>query len=373
MDPLIIGFQWFTGVATLFCILIILLTWFNVAVLPECEFTTKRIGYFSVFALLFFTLSTAANTYLRITSGYKHEDDLNHWISSIVYSLTWALGQSFVYLLFIERLKYSFKGTRYAHPQRYFLKFYVMIALFLIDSTVFQVIFALKHLGVIKGPFVLHSGEVRDIGQTLIDCVLSIGLLYEFNRKLFVLQRDVTKYDLALRTNMTQSAIMQIAARLTVISSFAIVSTQLLMLYTTVVYEYCLYADCQSVKYSYLKPIADAFWSIDCFINCLCIFLSFDFVSSMDAYYAMCWICDSQCIKCCAEIAERSLQDSLHDMRQPMLNGNGTGSSLLAGGTGGKTVRNLTDSTANFSGLDSFEPETELSSKARTPAISNFK
>lgn len=372
--------KWLGGVATLFCVLVLLLTWFNVAVLPECQFTSNRIGYFSVFGMLSFTFSAGANTYLRMTSGYANENDLNHWIPGIIYSSTWALGQSFVYLLFIERLKYAFKGTKYQPTPRYYIKFYVLIGLFLIDSFVFHVISALKHLGILDGNgyMIQHSGEVRDIGQQVIDMILSIGLLYAFNRKLFVLQRDVSKYTSSTSMNMRQNAIIHIAARLTVISSFAIISTQILMIYTTVIMEYCIYVDggaagaesCGEKEYLYFKPIADACWCSCCFINCLCIFLSYDFVSAQDAYYSICSLCDTQCIKCCGCIATRSMmgnpkQISSDSLKQPMLTGKDTTSSLLVGGPadqvdGGKVNGHYVDSTVDYA---AFEPETELSSQ----------
>lgn len=231
------------------------------------------------------------------------------------------------------------------------------------------------------GYMIRHSGEVRDIGQQVIDMILSIGLLYAFNRKLFVLQRDVTKYTTSSSRNMRQNAIIQIAARLTVISSFAIISTQILMIYTTVIMEYCIYVDggaagaesCGDKEYLYFKPIADAFWVSCCFSNCLCIFLSYDFVSAQDGYYAICWWADTQCIKCCGCIAERSMRrhakdsssDNSDSLKQPMLNGRETTSSLLVGGTvdrldGGRGNVNYAESTVDYA---AFEPETELSSQ----------
>ena len=315
--------KWLGVFSSLCCLIIGLLTWFNAFVL-ELSFTTQRIGYLSVFGILCFTTSIIANTFLRMTVGYDHEDEIIHWIPSIIYSSAWVMGQIFVYLLFIERLKYSFKGSKYENKRSYYYKFYIGICLFALSSFAFQITRILHETGIIKQYLFVHSGEIRDLSQQMIDIYLSIAMLYAFNKKLWILNLDLSIFanssvhQSALSLNAKQESIINISARLTVISSFAIISTQCLMIYTTIVYELCSYSNCGQHKYLIYIPIADAFWGIDCVINCGCIFLSFDYLSAEATYNWLCHCCHCLCIKCYASMTKTKLQKQ-HPLQTKLL------------------------------------------------------
>eukprot|EP01084_Bolivina_argentea_P207752 354406_1 len=313
--------KWLNGLISLFCVLLVLITWFNAFVL-ELPFTTKKIGYFSCFGIIFFTISSIANTLMRVISGYTEQNKVIHWIPSVIYSSTWCFGQIFVYLLFLERLKYSFKNTKYSSPSKYYYPFYIGIILFFLSSVTFQVTRILHETNIITSYLFIHSGEVRDMSQQIIDFILSIALLYIFNKKLWILSMDLSNYNSTMNIestlNFRQESIIKIAVRLTLISSFAIISTQLLMIYTTIIYELCIYTKCNNNKLLYYLPIADVFWCLDCLINCLCIFMSYDFITAKNTYYYICYWCDYKCIKCCNNIAAQKFLNTKQNHYIPM-------------------------------------------------------
>ena len=105
---------------------------------------------------------------------------------------------------------------------------------------------------------------------------------------------------------LTVLVTIQIMSRLAVTSSIAILSTQLLMLFSSIAYMVCLYRYCEQ---ELLTAICDGFWGIDCFINNVCIFLSYDFGLSTRLYYRVCCCCDNFCFECCKLMSQKRMEN----------------------------------------------------------------
>ena len=302
--------QWIDGISAVICLIILLMTWYNIKIL-ETTFSTKYIGYFGCFGLLCFSLSAIFKTYREILYDTPNTSKTSEIFASAMYSLNWCFGQCFTYLLFIERLKYSFKGTKYELSKRYFYPFYVGIALFIIISVTAQIIWILYKQDIIPFMFYNRSGNTRNLSQCIIDWILSISLLYVFLHKLWILNMDLSVFNVneaSSVVNSRQESVIKIASRLTIISCIAIFTTQFLMIYSTITFLIC-YKNIECKYYNHnLKPIVEGFWGIDCFINCLCIFMSFAFENAEIMYYSLCRCCHQQCIKCCIYMTRKKMQ-----------------------------------------------------------------
>ena len=309
---------WVDGISCVACMFILLMVWYHIQIV-QLSFSTNLIGHFSTLGIISFTLSAMFKTWREITYTMPSIELYHTIIISAVYSLTWSLGQIFVYLLFIERLKYSFKNTKYASSKRYFYPFYIGIGLFLIISIVAQIIQILYKSHAINRVFYSDSGDARNLAQCIIDVILSIGLLYVFIKKLSDLNKDLSVFNAdevyqgsdksSISLNSRQEAVIKIVSKLTIITCFAVGSTQILMIYSTITFLICNGPiDCEfGMGHNYLKTITEGLWGLDCFINCLCIYLSFGFEHSYNMYYSICGCCDRLCIKCCKSMSERKL------------------------------------------------------------------
>eukprot|EP01084_Bolivina_argentea_P263995 447040_1 len=128
---------WIQGLFSVLCLLTLGMVWFNIHVL-EFEFTTKTFKIFTFCGIVFFTISSIGKTYHQTISQQNNKNSPNVWITSVIYSLSWVLGQLFVYGLFIERLIYSFKNTKYQLSLKYYYSFYIGIFIFGITNLIFQ-------------------------------------------------------------------------------------------------------------------------------------------------------------------------------------------------------------------------------------------
>ena len=316
--------QWIDGALSVFCLFILLMTWYHIKIIDH-SFSTKLIGWFSSLGMISFTISAIFKTYREALYSINNPPTIHTIYSSAIYSITWSLGQVFVYLLFIERLKYSFKTTKYASPKRYFYPFYIGIILFLITSITAAILSILYKEDVLSKIFYSDSGNARNLAQCIIDLILSISLLYVFNKKLWKLNKDLCIFNAndhsdrclsindprphKISLNSRQEAVIKITSKLTIITCFAICSTQFLMLYSTTTFLICGYMDCHfGLEHNYLKPITEGLWGIDCFINCLCIYLSYGFYHAENMYYSCCGCCDDCCIKCCNNCTQKKLE-----------------------------------------------------------------
>lgn len=274
---------------SLLCVCVLLLAWFYFGVL-DAVISSKPIFCFSVCGMLSFTVSVIAVTATRIVAGEHGFRFTEHYVLSMVYSSAWCLGQIFVYLLFIQRLKHSFNRTKYQITRRVVVSLYAGIAVFAVISFVFQITHILRQTNVIHEYLLVHSGDVRDVLQLVCDLALSFGFLYLLNNKLNMLTYDLSIFSeeriqhryrnanemandeaedkrrkqRTMTLNARQQRTVRIAARLTVLSSVFIICTQSLMIFTTAVYELWYHTDIMNhyQRFFIVQPIADILWEI---------------------------------------------------------------------------------------------------------------
>ena len=308
------------SIATIFILILIIILANNICCVPleyRPRIANDKIIMYSFGALIFFGLSDLTNIFrlcdIEIFNEKKYLYDILY--ESCLYF--WRIGQICVYMLFIFRMKHSFATTQYQSPFWHFLILYVLMVIFMF----IQIIFTIEDYILFNGYHVLSNKgnskfESVNIWSTeIVDLIISITLLYLYFSKLIRLNIDIvdglkhsasrnrvcgTPTNSELIINQQQS-IIGIMSKFTILSTFVIIFSQLFVFIIGLGYWICpgYNADDDQVLDDKTTCITQwrngwrALWAIVNMINCLCIFLSFDFLTG--TYYKICGLCDHCC------------------------------------------------------------------------------
>ena len=198
--------------------------------------------------------------------------------------LCWTFGTIFVYILFLKRFQKTFENTKYdtLTSKKYKIYiFYTLCVIFIILDIISKILYILPENLVTDYEFNLYTLIISIIEQ-IIDLILSIGLIGLFVNKLRCLHDDI-EYSkrVSIRANnqqqyeQSQFKILIIISKVTLLSTIAIISSQLYLLYKTIFYilESFYGFDVSNIDIW----IFDGFLPISSALNTICIFLSFDF------------------------------------------------------------------------------------------------
>lgn len=317
------------------CILILLLV--DCIDLRHKKIASSNIKYYSIISISLYAISSILMLiwFILVPNGTVTPGDINDHLFQMSWGLFWRLGQAFLYLLFLERLKHSFKSTKYASSPRTFWIFYIGIILFLISyiirSSIYCYLYRNNHDEDTDSLYAI-VGDI-DMGVTqIIDLSLSIGIMTLFLNKLYKLNVDLTdinflngshqimthslsingsnhshrshqhshsnlKYSKPkkrkLSLNQRQKSVIGIMAKITLLSGIALLSSQILLflgggLYLTEIF----WKD----QVQLLWSLKMGYFAINTVIISGSIALSFDF--SYKWYKKICRI-NKICIKCC--------------------------------------------------------------------------
>eukprot|EP01084_Bolivina_argentea_P176573 305521_1 len=309
------------SISGIFCLVLVLILANNTCCIPfdyRPKVANGKILLFSYGALISFGFSSLTNI-LRLSEIKSITD--NKIMYSILYESClyfWRIGQICVYMLFIMRMKYSFSTTKYQSPSWHFIILYSLMFLFLF----IQIIFSCEDYIFFHSLHILSSSfnskfEAANIWFTgIVDLIISISLLYLFYSKLIRLNIDIVDgmKQSASKNNLStpnttnseliisrQQTIIGIMSKFTILSSIVIICSQLFCMSIGLGYWLCPgnNSDDTNNQTQCMKSWRNAwrsYWAIANIINCLCIFLSFDFLTL--SYYKLCGLCDHCCRSC---------------------------------------------------------------------------
>lgn len=313
--------------SAMFCLVIIFISWWYMFMLDRIV-ATQSIQFISIVAIFMYAISCMTMAY-RLTkiSSIQQPSGIYQWTIIYILGISWRIGQTLTYILFIKRLKYIFKSTKYKSSSMTYNILYILSIIFAAIEIIKNTLNYLwnKNTFNLKNDYEYFEYNIVYIDYILsliIDSLLSIVLIYLFLSKLCRLNIDISMYEYEYNKksiydnnnnhslNKRQLNLLQIISRITVLSITTVLSSQLLMIFFVLVFF-------KKDKVLNLSIFWIIFWSIDCIINSLCIFLSFDF--AIKWYHLICYPFDSCSIKICKRYTKNSVNHLIRVNSKPEL------------------------------------------------------
>ena len=303
MDKILVYICFVTSGMCLF-IFVMLCSYYYVEPLHSSSSTLIRIS--SVLAVTIYCINCGLLGYrLSFMDADQQPTTPKQW--AVVYTsfAIWRIAQSLTYIIFIQRLKTTFKATKYASSSCTYNILYFVAILFIIPEIVKDVShFLINH-------FTLKMADITIIIEfivsSIIDLVLSITLLYLFLRKLYSLNVDIARLsDNENKLRLKYKQINNIIANISILSIWSLISTQLLMI--AICIEFFMH-NIEANTMHIVSTIWMIIWTLDCCINSFCLFLSFDF--ALGWYLCACSRCHKDCVKCCSTMTRYNNNQSI--------------------------------------------------------------
>ena len=316
------------GGSIVFCAILFLVLW-DCIDLRHKTIASSNIKYYSIIAISMYAISSILVFiyFILIPNGTINPGDINDHLFQISWGLFWRLGQAFLYLLCLERLKHSFKNTKYASSHKTFCLFYIGIFMilitYIIKSSIYCYLYNHNHDEDTDSLYAI-VGDI-DMGITqIIDLLLSIAIMTLFLNKLYKLNVDLTdinylngshqimthslsinssrrnNYNIRnkkrkLSLNQRQKSVIGIMAKITLLSFIALLSSQIfLFLGGALYFAEILGSTNQTIQL--LWSLGTGYFAINTLIISASIALSFDF--SYKWYKKICRF-NKICVKCC--------------------------------------------------------------------------
>ena len=285
----------------IYVILLIVVVYNNIA---------KPLRFIEIWSLISITiLSAASGSHLWYLE--TKDEFTKVYIGNVLPALCWALGTNCVYFLFIKRLQITFDDTKYAISNKVFIAFYCGSILFMVVFIASDVCYYLYIRNVLSEIQDAHIVVIAVICEQIIDLLLSICLMALFLQRLRRLNVDIIinashgykVSDSEVIFNEDQMKIIKSMSKVTILSCFAIVTFQVVAIYTGFAFWFGK-PSTESNEIRYMLGI------LDCIVNSLCVVLSFDFAEIW--YYRLCCCFDICCAKLCTYQTKRQLDEHRH-------------------------------------------------------------
>ena len=312
------------GIGFCLCIFLILSAIHYIWILQNNPPQLKRIKVYSFWAISLFAITCLIRLF-EITF-YHDVDPLHHQIKGLLESaslLFWSLAQSCSYILFIQRFKMIFDNTeKYEYNSKILILLYIEIFLFVLIEIINIITAQLYYQDIIENEslFLLIDG-VNNIIASFMDLVLTVMFIYLFTRKLLDLTVDVAlnnsnwkssihsinsaKISSLISLNTDQMSIVHIVAKCSILSSIAVISTQIFFFYYNVLYV--TYQITKSAaRYDIMFDIYLVLWWFAIMMNVVTIFLNLD--ATFVWYQFFCLRVHKLCQQCCEKLAKKKLQ-----------------------------------------------------------------
>eukprot|EP01084_Bolivina_argentea_P237975 399837_1 len=299
----------------IFCFTTALVVWFYFIVeLDNHASSSNAIRRCSMIAILFYCITCFSTSYrISLFDSYEQPSTKKQWYIAYINFASWRVAQALTYIIFIQRMKQTFSNTKYASNARTYNTLYILSVIFMLLEPIKDISYEIFDFGMSTRALIV---SIEFILSAAIDLVLSIFLLYLFLTKLTALNISLAElHQNYLREGGNQQILMNkytkinnIIAKITLLTSLSLISTQILI--TLFAVEFFIHnrtddrTDNAVVYVSYGWII---FWSIDCCINCICIFWSFDF--ALKWYWFFCKPFHQCCVTCCTKKGNQTVED----------------------------------------------------------------
>eukprot|EP01084_Bolivina_argentea_P202512 346004_1 len=234
---------------------------------------------------------------------------LNHIDTIII----WRLGATSIYIMFVKRFEATFGETKYDTFPAVYICFYILCILFLLLGVVTIIMLVLLDLQSISLQQISMFGIIEAVLSSIVDIILSVGLIGLFVYKLWLLNRDIgieylhqNMNDNNSSLNSKQVSIVNVMSKMTILSIFATVSTQMVFVLQSIQYVRMF----EDKDYDILDTFAHLLGVADCFVNSICVIWSFDFVAPCYRW-TPCALFDFCCSKLCKYVIKQTVSKNL--------------------------------------------------------------
>lgn len=273
----------------------------------------RSILYYSIIAIIAFAVNC-------ITAPVYQQSDptTHHYIIFQVSSLhLWTWGCLFTYLIFIERVKVT-KNTFYASPNWVYTVSYILCILFVLFEIIEQSILVLFNLNMINADEYGLYLAICIWSIEAVDLILCIMLISVFVSKLMKATVNIRSFSeesdsLSNQLNHHQNKLLYVITKNSYLSIIAVLSTQFMLIYW-IIYDLIFYWALSWYithpnLHLWMHHIGYILWAVHCFIESLCIMLSFEFNKWW--YQKCCGKSHTKCQSCCAKMVIRKSRLSI--------------------------------------------------------------
>eukprot|EP01084_Bolivina_argentea_P252431 423707_1 len=316
----------------------------------------KSVQYLSMISLVSFIicLSSEACIIVMLENGYEIAgDELYPQIVVGINFTSWTLGQACIYGMFIVNLHTTFKNTLLEISKCVLVTLCILVSIFTISRLLYVTYWLLYYnLVVSENHFAINAAIIVFVTEC-VALILSIVLVYLFVNRLFKLfvinhrnrkhlihpliqESTISTYDVSTEAaisairqldenatisvnytedsvggatttiNTKQESILYVASKYAILSSIAIISTQLYLL-SSLNNAIAIYNG-ESMYYYISFNIYCAFIALDSLINSLSICLNFEF--SEVWFVTLCCLCDMCCHSICLWISKKCYKEN---------------------------------------------------------------
>eukprot|EP01084_Bolivina_argentea_P069585 126592_1 len=326
-----------TGVSAFLCFVITTLAIYHLLFDKQHEIElSDRIKLYCILSCISFTIACIAqvvflhdfNDDLLLISKGSDMYSIFIQINIGLNGIGWALGEYFLYSLFITRLYCTYKDSIFKVATYMYIILYIplliflfcQIAITLLGLSVYHV--DLTHITPEKYSF--YSEILTHISATIHFSISSI-LVYMFSYrllKLFIMcaknnvrQRISIMNDFTINYtvdyndlyfNPNQESLINIVIKHTILSSTAIISSQIFFNISLILISLFNHLYSHLNHYQKVAQMNFIMLAIDCFVNCLCMFLSFKFKDKW--YLGLCSIYHNICKWCCTKCVTQTVK-----------------------------------------------------------------
>lgn len=276
------------SLCTVICIISLIVIVFHLCVSNRNE-TRKCISFLSVFSILAFTLTPISQILIIVQlndDGQVPTGSYYQMIPQIMGQLCWTFGKLAIYVLFVANLHHTFSKTQHQLSNVSLAAIAVLVVLF----TIFRTLDTTIDIMYLTSVITLQQARIPMVFAVviiqLVDLILSILFVYLFVTKLSKLSQDIIYGNNLL--NEKQKAIFYVTRKYIILSTIAIISTQIELLSRTL-------DDISFLPTSpefYLISLSSSYilWALDCMITSVCILLNFEFSNKW--FDILCCICN---------------------------------------------------------------------------------
>eukprot|EP01083_Nonionella_stella_P069501 185292_1 len=287
----------------------------------------KPVKYYSVMSIFWFTICNISagigtlycdQTNIRLpdpdVSPSKYDTAIAMTIMNL---LSWSFGVFCLYLLFITRLKRTYRDSTFAISSRMYFVLYGLNVILLVSQVMeYSMLIATYYDYINLDTYSQWSIRLM-IGAACVHLIISSTLVYSFLSRLMKLlvmmalgdmnsahfsisDQDNVLHGDVLLVNSKQQAMLNVMTRHCILSITAIMST--LIYFATTIVLSGAFADSTTAKhdinyYTHSVTVNAVIYHVDCVVNCVCIWLAFKFHTKL--YLCCCGKCDRLCQLLC--------------------------------------------------------------------------
>eukprot|EP01084_Bolivina_argentea_P035124 65151_1 len=300
------------AICIIFTILVFHHLYQNIEPISKIRSSTKHL---SLVCMILFTTTSI----ILIFTCYLPFDSIQYSICAAFGSAIWFISQTICYLLYINRLYYTFYSTKYQITNHILYQLYITITLFALCHLGMCIVFILEYK---TNPSLnYHTAgifyAILYISLEIVDLILCINVVYVFASRLIQLicdfneeepihKKHVCHLSISINKksyiylNAIQRFMVKVMTQYFLLTTVSNIATQIFLLVRAIAEIFYFY-DITS-DYGHLWTISLVLQGIHCCISVITVYLMFEFGNTL--YYTCCGKMDRYCTLWCKNIAK---------------------------------------------------------------------